>query len=258
MKFDNLACTEKDGILHVKLNRPEKRNAISPMVFWDIERCFSEAAVQPSIQVILLSGEGKGFSAGTDLTTFQPGGSAVDVRRFVRMAQRAYNEVELMEKAVIALIHGFCFGIGCELALACDLRLCSPETVFNIPEVAMGLIADAGANQRLPRIVGVGRAKELILTGKTIDAQKAEKWGMVNEIVKLEDLEKVGITWAKEIAANGPTGVGLSKRNIDMSMNMSMADGLECAGMAQSLAFSDPNFITRIQQRITDKLKKKS
>ena len=258
MKFDNLACTEKDGILHVKLNRPEKRNAISPMVFWDIERCFSEAAVQPGIQVILLSGEGKGFSAGTDLTTFQPGGSAVDVRRFVRMAQRAYNEVELVEKAVIALIHGFCLGIGCELALACDLRLCSPETVFNIPEVVMGLIPDDGANQRLPRIVGVGRAKELILTGKTIDAQKAEKWGMVNEIVKLEDLEKTGIAWAKEIAGNGPTGVGLAKRNIDMSMSMSMADGLECAGMAQSLAFSDPNFITRIQQRIAEKLTKKS
>ena len=258
MKFDNLACTEKDGILHVKLNRPEKRNAISPMVFWDIERCFSEAAMQPGIQVILLSGEGKGFSAGTDLTAFQPGGNAADVRRFVRMAQRAYNEIELVEKAVIALIHGFCFGIGCELALACDLRLCSPETVFNIPEVAMGLIADAGANQRLPRIVGVGRAKELILTGKTIDAQKAEKWGMVNEVVKLEDLEKTGMEWAKEIAGNGPTGVGLSKRNIDMSMSMSMADGLECAGMAQSLAFSDPNFITRIEQRITEKLKKKS
>ena len=257
MNFDNLACTEKDGILHVKLNRPEKRNAISPMVFWDIERCFSEAALQPSIQVILLSGEGTGFSAGTDLTAFQPGGSAVEVRRFVRMAQRAYNEVELVEKAVIALIHGFCLGIGCELALACDLRLCSPETVFNIPEVAMGLIPDDGANQRLPRIVGVGRAKELILTGKTIDAQKAEKWGMVNEIVKLEDLEKTGIAWAKEIAGNGPTGVGLAKRNIDMSMSMSMTDGLECAGMAQSLAFSDPNFITRIQQRIAEKIKKK-
>jgi len=166
--------------------------------------------------------------------------------------------VELAEKAVIALIHGFCFGIGCELALACDLRLCSPEAVFNIPEVVMGLIPDAGANQRLPRIVGVGRAKELILTGKTIDAQKAEKWGLVNEVVKLEDLEKTGMEWAREIAANGPTGVGLSKRNIDMSMSMSMADGLECAGMAQSLAFSDPKFITRIEQRITEKLKKKS
>ncbi|MDD5703186.1 MAG: enoyl-CoA hydratase-related protein, partial [Dehalococcoidales bacterium] len=114
-----------------------------------------------------------------------------------------------------------------------------------------------GASQRLPRMVGVGRAKELILTGKTIGAQKAESWGMINEVVKLEDLEKTGIAWAKQIATNGPVGVGLAKRNIDMSMNMSVADGLECAGMAQSLGFSDPEFITRIQQRLAERTKGK-
>jgi len=143
MKFDNLACTEKDGILHVKLNRPEKRNAISPMVFWDIERCFSEAAMQPSIQVILLSGEGKGFSAGTDLTAFQPGGNAVDVRRFVRMAQRAYNEVELAEKAVIALIHGFCLGIGCLVLyglLILVLLVVPGKTHFDLLKVGINTI----------------------------------------------------------------------------------------------------------------------
>jgi enoyl-CoA hydratase len=113
----------------------------------------------------------------------------------------------------------------------------------------MGLIPDDGANQRLPRLVGVGRAKELILTGKNIDSATADKWGLVNAVVKPDDLEKTGMAWAKEIMANGPTGVGLAKRNIDMSMNMSVHDGLECAGMAQSIAFSDPSFIKRIQER---------
>ena len=250
MQFQTLAYTEKDGILHVKLNRPEKRNAISPQVFMDIETFFRSVAVQPSVKVILLSGEGKGFSAGTDLTTFKAGGTSADVRMFVRLAQRAYNEVEYVEKVVIALIHKFCFGIGCELALACDMRICTDDTIFNIPEVAMGLIPDDGASQRLPRIVGVGRAKELILSGKTIDAATADKWGMVNTVVKPDELEKTGLAWARQIMENGLMGVGLAKRNIDMSMSMSIHDGLECAGMAQSIAFSDPNFIKRIQERL--------
>ncbi|MCX5993134.1 MAG: enoyl-CoA hydratase/isomerase family protein [Chloroflexi bacterium] len=257
MQFETLACTEKDGILHVRLNRPEKRNAINPQMFLDIDKCFTEVATQPGVQVVLLSGEGKGFSAGTDLTTFQAGSSQQDVRRFVRLAQRAYNEIEYLEKVVIALVHNFCFGIACEMVLACDMRLCSPDATFNIPEVAMGLVPDDGASQRLPRIVGVGRAKELILTGKTIGAQKAESWGMVNEVVKLEELEKTGIAWAREIMGNGPIGVGLAKRNIDMSMNMSVADGLECAGMAQSLGFSDPGFLKRMEQRLIEKTKGK-
>jgi len=257
MQFETLAYAEKDGILHVKLNRPDKRNAINPQMFWDIEKCFAEVASRPSVGAVLLSGEGKGFSAGTDLTAFQAGGSQQDIRRFVRMAQRAYNEIEYLEKAVIALIHNFCFGIACEMVLACDLRICSPEATFCIPEVVMGLVPDDGASQRLPRIVGVGRAKELILTGKTIGAEKAERWGMVNEVVKQEDLEKTGIAWAKQIASNGPIGVGLAKRNIDMSMNMSVADGLECAGMAQSLGFSDPDFIKRIEKRLAERTKGK-
>ena len=249
MQFQTLAYSQKDGILHVKLNRPDKRNAINPLMFMEIEQLFATLAAEPGVQVVLLSGEGKGFSAGTDLTAFQPGGTSYDVRRFVRLAQKAYNEIELLEKAVIALIHNFCFGIGCEMVLACDMRICTEGTIFSIPEVTMGLIPDDGANQRLPRLVGVGRAKELILTGKNIDSATADKWGLVNAVVKPDDLEKTGIAWAKEIMANGPTGVGLAKRNIDMSMNMSVHDGLECAGMAQSIAFSDPSFIKRIQER---------
>lgn len=257
MQFQTLAYAEKDGILHIKLNRPEKRNAMNRLVFSEIEKCFAEVATQPSVQVVLLSGEGKGFSAGTDLTSFQAGGSSQDLRRFVRSAQRALNEIEYLEKVVIGLIHGFCYGIGCELVLACDMRICTEDATFNIPEVNMGIVPDGGGSQRLPRIVGVGRAKELILTGKTIDAQKADKWGLVNEIVKRDDLEKTGIAWAQEIMNNGLLGVGLAKRNVDMSMNMNLLDGMECAGIAQSVAFSDPSFLKRIEQRFMEKVKGK-
>jgi len=257
MQFKTVAYTEKDGILHVKLNRPEKRNALSFEILNEIQRCFAEVATLPNVQVVLLSGEGKCFSGGTDLNSFQAGGSLQDIRRGVRTFQAVFSEIELLEKPVIALIHNYCFGGALELALACDLRICTPDATFNIPEVNMGMVPDGGGSQRLPRVVGVGRAKELILTGKTINAQKAELWGLVNEIVQPEKLEQTGIAWAKEIMANSMISVGLAKRNVDMSYNMSIHDALECAGMAQSLAFSDPNFIKRVEQRFLDKVKGK-
>jgi enoyl-CoA hydratase/carnithine racemase len=256
MQFETLSYAEKDGILHIKLNRPDKRNAVSPQVVKDIKQCFAEVASEPSVMAVLLSGEGKGFCAGTDLTAFQAGDAQV-IRKFVRAFQGAFNEIELLEKPVIALIHNFCLGAGMEIILACDLRICTPDARFNIPEVNMGMVPDGGGSQRLPRVVGVGRAKELILTGKTIDAVKAEKWGLVNEIVSYEDLEKTGIAWAKQIMEHGPVGVGLSKRNIDMSMNMSIWDGLECAGLSQTIAFSDPNFLKRIEKRFMEQVKNK-
>ncbi|MBN1691059.1 MAG: enoyl-CoA hydratase/isomerase family protein [Dehalococcoidia bacterium] len=257
MQFKTVAHSEKDGILSVKLNRPEKRNAMNFELIKEVQQCFAEVATGASVEVVLLSGEGKCFSGGTDLNSFQVGMSAADLRRGVRMFQAMFNEIELLEKPVIALIHNYCFGGALEMALACDLRICTPDATFNIPEVNMGMVPDGGGSQRLSRVIGVGRAKELILTGKTIGAEKAERWGLVNEIAKFEDLEKTGIAWAKEIMSNGMVSVGLAKRNIDMSYNMSIYDALECAGMAQSLAMSDPNFIKRVEQRFLDRVKSK-
>lgn len=257
MKFETVSYQEKDGILHVKLNRPEKRNAVNHQLISDVTECFLEVATQPSVKVVLLSGEGKCFSAGTDLTSFTAGSNQVDLRRFVRRYQKMFNEIELLEKVVIAVIHGYCFGAALELALACDMRICSEETLFNLPEVDMGIIPDGGGSQRLPRVIGLGRAKELILTGKTIDAHKAEQWGLVNKVVKLQELEATGIAWAQDVMRNGLIGVGLAKRNIDLSMDMGIYDALECTGLAQSMAFTDPSFLQRIQQRFLDKVKSK-
>lgn len=257
MKFETVSYQEKDGILHVKLNRPEKRNAVNQQLISEVTECFLEVATQPSVKAVLLSGEGKCFSAGTDLTSFTAGSDQVDLRRFVRRYQKMFNEIELLEKVVIAVIHGYCFGAALELALACDMRICSEETLFNLPEVDMGIIPDGGGSQRLPRVIGLGRAKELILTGKTIDAQTAEQWGLVNKVVKLEELEATGIAWAQEVMRNGLIGVGLAKRNIDLSMGMGIYDALECTGLAQSMAFTDPSLLQRIQQRFLDKVKSK-
>ena len=259
MEFETLSFLEEKGILHVRLNRPEKRNAINRQILLDLERCFSEVATGDSVGVVILSGEGKAFSAGTDLNELG-GSSAVEgqgIRQLVRKAQKAYSAIENLEKAVIALIHGYAMGAAMEMILACDLRIASEEAVFTIPEVDLGLVPDLGGSQRLPRIVGLARAKELILTGKTISAMEAERISLVNKVVPLEELEKTGTEWAEEIMSNEPVAVGLAKKNIDMSFGQSVADGLELAGMAQSFLLTGDDFRRRIEAKIAQRNRSK-
>ncbi|MBL7209534.1 MAG: enoyl-CoA hydratase/isomerase family protein [Dehalococcoidia bacterium] len=255
MEFETLALSEEGGILHVKLNRPEKRNAVNNQILLDLERCFSEVATGDNVRVVILSGEGKAFCAGTDLNQLGGSGRADGhgIRQLVRRAQRAFSAIENLEKAVIALIHGYAMGAGTEMILGCDLRIASEEATFNIPEVDLGLVPDLGGSQRLPRVVGVGRAKELILTGKTISAAEAERIGLVNKVVPLEELQETGRAWAEEIMSNEPVAVGLAKRNIDMSFGQSLADGLESAAIAQSILLTGDDFRRRIEQKIIQK-----
>ena len=251
MDFELLSLLEENGILYVKLNRPEKRNAINLQMLDELERCFNEAAAKDSVGVVVLSGEGKIFCAGIDLFEIGriAGMSAQDLRKDVRKLQRAFSEIEYLEKAVIAAIHGSAMGAGFELALACDLRIASEEATFSIPEVNLGVIPDLGGNQRLPRIVGVGRAKELILTGKTISALDAERISLVNKVVPLEDLQNTAKAWAEEIINNRPLAVGLAKRNIDTSFGLSISDGFESVGAIQSLLIFHEEFKAAVEKR---------
>jgi len=133
MQFQTVSYTEKDGVLHVKLNRPDKRNALNWQIIGEVTQCFADVATQPAVEVVLLSGEGKCFSAGTDLNAFQGAMGQQDLRRAIRRQfQALFNEIELLEKPVIALIHNYCFGGALELALACDLRICTPDATFKI------------------------------------------------------------------------------------------------------------------------------
>jgi enoyl-CoA hydratase/carnithine racemase len=259
MEFETLALSEEKGILHVRLNRPEKRNAINDQVLLDLERCFSDVATGDKVRVVILSGEGKAFSAGTDISGFggSSGADSRGIRELVRKAQRAYSEIENLEKVVIALIHGYAIGAGTEMILACDLRIASEEVVFTIPEVSLGIVPDLGGSQRLPRTVGVGRAKELILTGKTISATEAERIGLINKVVALEELEKTGTEWAEQIMSNEPMAVGLAKKNIDMSFGQSVAHGLELAAMAQSHLLTSDEFRKRVEAMLAERNRSK-
>ena len=255
MDFKLLSVLEQDGVLYVKLNRPEKRNAVNIQLLDELKRCFVDVASEDSVGAVVISGEGKVFCAGTDLSELGKvaGTSGQGFRSNLRKFQETFSEIEYLEKAVIVAIHGCAIGAGLEMALACDLRIASQEAMFSLPEVSIGVVPDLGGSQRLPRIVGVGRAKELILTGKAISALDAEHIGLVNKVVPLEDLQDTAIAWARDIINNRQLAVGLAKRNIDTSFGLSVSEGLESAGVIQSLLMfgqdSEKEFNARVGKR---------
>ena len=241
MDYETLFLSQEGKILYLSLNRPEKRNAINSLMLAELEQCVPLIAAKSDVGVVVLRGEGKAFSSGTDLDELGElarGGSIPDFRGALRKLQRAFSEIECLEKAVIAAVHGYALGAALELILACDLRIAAEGTRFSIPEVSLGIIPDLGGSHRLSRIVGVGRAKELILTGRMISAQEAERIGLVNKVVPPEQLQDTATAWAEEIMKNGLAAVGLAKRAIDMSFSLSPSEGLELAGIIQSLLIS--------------------
>lgn len=253
MDFETLSVSQEGKILYVSLNRPEKRNAMNLQMFDDLEQCMTKVAAKNDVEAVIIRGEGKAFSSGTDVTELaelaQQGGDVQDFRASVRKSQRAFSEIEYLEKPVIAAIHGYALGAAFELMLACDLRAASEEARFSIPEVTLGLIPDLGGSHRLSRIVGTGRAKELILTGKMISALEAERIGLINKVVPVEQLRDTARAWAEAIMKNEPSAVGLAKKAIDMNFSLSTSEGLELAGIVQSLLVSGESFRQGIEKR---------
>ena len=252
MDFKTLSLSQEGKILYLSLNRPEKRNAINTLMLTELGQCVAMISSRSDVGVVVLQGEGKAFSSGTDLDELGElarNGNIPNFRGMVRKLQRAFSEIEYLEKAVIAAVHGYALGAALELILACDLRIATQEARFSIPEVSLGIIPDLGGSHRLSRIVGAGRAKELILTGRMISAPEAERIGLVNKVVPQEQLRDTATAWAEEIMRNGPAAVGLAKRAIDMSFSLSSSEGLELAGIIQSLLISGESFREEGKQR---------
>src|SRR2546421_6142971 len=168
-----VSVEDRDRVRHIVLDRPEKRNAIHHDMVLELRDAAREAYEAPDIHVVILRGEGKAFSAGIDVSQLGNLGGAALLRPFRRDCIELVNLLEEMPKPVIAQIHGPCLGLGAEIALACDLRVMSDDTLFGLPETKLGLIPDVGGSSRLPAVGGRGVAKELIMTGRTIDAAEA-------------------------------------------------------------------------------------
>lgn len=227
--MSEIVTTEDRGHLrHVVLNRPEKRNAMNQELLRALAAALREAEADDSVHCVVLRGEGNVFSAGVDLGELMAfAGDPAVLRPFRNVFLECANACEEMPKPVICQIHHTCVGGALEVALGCDLRIASSDSQLGLPEVRFGIIPDVGGSSRLPAVVGVGRAKELIMTGRTIDAREAERIGLVNRVVAADELEQATQTLTDELLANSPWAVGRAKRVIDASARPALAMTLE-------------------------------
>jgi len=233
----DLVITEDRGhVRHVILNRPDKRNAFDGELVLATGAALRAAADDPDVWVVVVRGAGKVFSAGMDVGALAGAASQPErLRAFRRGALDAFNLAEEMTKPVIAQIHGVCLGGALELALACDMRVLSDDAFVGLPETRLGLVPDVGGSSRLPQIVGLGRAKELIMTGRVIGAQDAERIGLANRVAPADRLEAATQELVDELLACAPVAVGLAKRLMDASARPALSTTLELEIAAQEL-----------------------
>jgi enoyl-CoA hydratase/carnithine racemase len=231
----DLVLSENRGpVRHVVLNRPAKRNAFDEALVRATGGALRAAADDPGVRVVVLRGAGPMFSAGMDLAAL--GALAADpgaLRPFRHACLEAWSAAEEMAKPVVCAIHGGCLGGALELALACDLRVMAADAVVGLPETRIGLIPDVGGSSRLPQLVGLGRAKELVLTGRLAGAEEAERIGLVNRVAPAAELDAAVDALVDELLACAPVAVGLAKRVLDASARPALAATLELELLAQ-------------------------
>jgi len=226
MEFKNTLYEKGDGIATVTINRPQVLNALNPETVQEISARLDDAMKDESVYVIVIAGAGdRAFSAGADLNIMKDV-SAAKAREFSKIGQEVFEKVETLDKPVIAAINGFALGGGLELAMACDLRIASENARMGQPEINVGLIPGWGGTQRLPRYVGKAIAKELIFTGKMIDAKTAERYGLVNTVVPPDQLKTAVTALAKELIKKPRVGIKLAKELINSSTETNPRTGM--------------------------------
>lgn len=225
MSFKNLIVEQDGNLAIVYVNRPEALNALNYATVQDLQQAFAQLENNDEIDVIILTGAGeKAFVAGADIGSmkdFEP----LEGKEFASFGQKVFAEIENNKKPVIAAVNGFALGGGCELAMACDIRIASEKAKFGQPEVNLGVIPGFAGTQRLPRLVGKGIAKELIYTADIIDAQEALRIGLVNKVVPADKLLDAAREMAQKIAAKAPIAIRLAKQAINEGLEMDVDRG---------------------------------
>ncbi len=225
-QFENLLYDKKDHIAYVTVNRPKVLNALNAQTMEDLRRAFTAAQDDPEVRVVILTGAGeKAFVAGADLNELRKF-TPVEGKAETHAGQSVLDLIENLGKPVIACVNGFALGGGCELAMACTMRLASENAKLGQPEVTLGLIPGYGGTQRLPRLVGKGVAMQLVLAGGMISAQEAHRIGLVNEVVAAAELIPRAEAIAKKIIANAPLAVQYAMEAVNHGMDMPLKEGL--------------------------------
>ena len=226
MAYENIKTETRDRILYVTIDRPKVLNALNAKTVEEIGRAFSEARDDDAIRCVILTGAGeKAFVAGADineLATMTP----LIGKQVSEKGQNVFLEIERFPKPVIAAINGFALGGGCELALACHIRIASEKAQIGLPEVTLGIIPGYGGTQRMARLLGKGKAFELVCSGDRIGAAEAEKIGLVNKVVPADQLMSAAEEMAKKIAARSPVAVRAAIEAINYGSDMPLEEGL--------------------------------
>ena len=224
--YRNLLVEQREAFTVLTVNRPEVLNALNRETLGEIGEAARRFAADPGQGVLIVTGAGdKSFISGADINELAPldPRGAEEISRF---GQRVLNALERSGKPVIAAVNGYAFGGGCELALACHMRIASENAVFGLPEVGLGIIPGYGGTQRLPRLVGLGRALEAILSGRRIKADEAERIGLVNRVVPQAELMGEAVKLAQSIAKNGPLAVSAALEAALRGFDLQIDDGL--------------------------------
>jgi enoyl-CoA hydratase len=224
MGFKNIILETKDTVGLIKMNRPDAMNALNSVTLQELREAVSQLKDSDDVKVIIITGEGKAFVAGADIAEMKDM-SGDQAKEFSTTGQKVFSKIAKIKKPVIAALNGFALGGGCELALACDIRIASEKAKLGQPEVNLGVIPGFAGTQRLSRLVGTAKAKELIFTGDMVDAPTALSIGLVNQVVPAEQLMDTCMEMAKKIASKGPTAVKLAKKVINEGIEEKLDKG---------------------------------
>jgi len=246
MEFQNLIVEKRNRVAVVTVNRPDKLNALDVRTRQELLAAFRELEEDDAVRVVVIRGAGdKAFIAGADIREFA-GKRPLEEREIMRKS-RAFDAMEDFPKPVIAMINGYALGGGCELAMACDIRIAAAGAKFGQPEIKLGLIPGGGGTQRLPRLVGEGKAMELILTGDMIDAEEACRLGLVNCVVPPQELEARTMELANRIAEMSPVALRLAKQAVKAAARLELRPGLELESELFALCFASEDTEEGIQ-----------
>ena len=215
----------KDQIAYITLSRPEALNALNTELIHEVDDALTQIEKDEDIRALILTGEGRSFAAGADIAEMYPLGMEGG-RKVAQNGSGMMRHLEKMPIPVIAAVNGFALGGGCELSMACDIILASEKAKFGQPEVGLGITPGFSGSQRLPRRVGVGKAKEMIYSGKIITAQEAKEIGLVDELYSPEELMDKAVEMAKSFMVNAPIAIKYSKAAIDRGMQMDIDNGI--------------------------------
>ena len=238
MEFTNLLFENQDGVGIITLNRPKALNALNQATLEELNQIADRLAQDTSVKVIIITGSGeKAFVGGADIPQMQPM-SAMESRNFAKFGQGVFNKIENLPQPVIAAINGYALGGGCELAMACDIRVASDKAKFGQPEVTLGITPGFAGTQRLPRLIGKGRAKELLYTGDIIDANEAYRLGLVNKVVPAEELMPAVTALAQKILSRAPVAVQLCKAAVNEGLDTDLETGTAYEAEVFGLCFA--------------------